>query len=102
MLPVVDRANGNQTQWESDIFSLPLEQVDMVLQGREGILHLLLQGLCFDPTAPRLAFPFLLQGRGDCADVVLVFFEFPAGMRVCVFASADTVRHTLQNLVSGC
>ena len=88
-------------QWESDILSLPLEQVDMVLQGREGILHLLLQGLCFDPTAPRLAVPFLLQGRGDCADVVLVFFVFPAGLRVCVFASADTVRHTLQNLVSG-
>jgi hypothetical protein len=32
---------------------------------------------------------------------VLVFFEFPAGLRVCVLASADTVRHTLQNLVSG-
>jgi hypothetical protein len=80
-LPVVDRANGNQMQWESDILSLPLEEVDMVLQGREGILHLLLQGLCFDPTAPRLAVPFLLQGRGDCADVVLVFFEF---RQVCV------------------
>ena len=94
MLPVVDRANGNQTQWESDIFSLPLEQVDMVLQGREGILHLLLQGLCFDPTAPRLAFPFLLQGRGDCADVVLVFFEFPAGLRVCVCLLALTQSDT--------
>ena len=73
-------------QWESDILSLPLEQVDMVLQGREAFSMYLLQGLCFDPTAPRLAFPFLFQGRGDSTDVVLVFFVFPAGLRVCVLA----------------